>query len=324
MKSARHDNAERPFCKMQALGNDFVLLDARSRAPSATDAMNMTMPMPDTLAIKRISARRHGIGCDQLLVLTEPTHPQDAFELTIFNPDASLAQACGNGTRCVARYVFDHDKNFQGQRKLSLRVAGQRLRVERLSERMVAVDMGVPKFSASALGLTKPCRTETLPLALPLGLPLALPRASASKGCPPADGVSKEKAYGVSMGNPHAVFFSDKSDARLKQDLLRYGASLEKHPLFGEGANISFARCEEGGREVRLFVWERGAGNTRACGSAACATLVAGVRRGLLQREACVRMEGGDLLLAWQSDSAPVVMTGPADYAFFGTTLLFT
>ncbi len=310
MKSARHDSAEIPFCKMQALGNDFVLLDARRRARSATDAMsmNMTMPMPDTLAIKRISARRHGIGCDQLLVLTEPTHPQDAFELTIFNPDASLAQACGNGTRCVARYVFDHDKNFQGQRKLSLRVAGQRLRVERLSERMVAVDMGVPKFSAAALGLTKPCRTETLPLTLPL--------ASARKGYGPA--------YGVSMGNPHAVFFSDKSDARLKQDLLRYGASLEKHPLFGEGANISFARCEEGGREVRLFVWERGAGNTRACGSAACATLVAGVRRGLLQREACVRMEGGDLLLAWQSDSAPVVMTGPADYAFFGTTLLFT
>ena len=307
MKFARHDNAEIPFCKMQGLGNDFVLIDARRAA-------NNIRPdtMLDSLAIKRTAERRHGIGCDQLLVLTKPTHAEDAFDLTIFNPDASRAQACGNGTRCVARYVFDHDKRYKGKRKLSLCVAGQRLRVERLSERVVAVEMGVPKFSAETLGLTKPCRNQTLPLSLPL-----------------AQNIYKQgydKPVGVSMGNPHAVFFSHKSDARLKQDLLRHGAKLEKHPLFRFGANISFARCEASGAkesaEVSLFVWERGAGNTRACGSAACATLVAGVRRGLLQREACVRMEGGDLLLAWRSDDAPVVMTGPADYAFFGTTHL--
>ncbi len=288
-----------PFCKMQALGNDFVILDARQSHALANR-------MPDSLAIQRTAERRFGIGCDQLLVLTKPTHAEDTFDMTIFNPDASQAQACGNGTRCVARYVFDHDNIFQNKRtdeqKLSLRVAGQRLQVERLSERMVAVEMGIPKFSAKALTLTKPCRSEALPLALNIE--------------------GYEKAFGVSMGNPHAVFFSNKSDARMKQDLLQHGASLEKHPLFRMHANISFARCEKDGGAVRLFVWERGAGNTHACGSAACATLVAGIRQGLLQRKACVRMEGGDLLLAWQHDRAPVVMTGPADYAFFGTTHL--
>ena len=299
------NNAEVPFCKMQALGNDFVLLDARNTSDSLHDSF------ADSFAIRQSAQRRHGIGYDQLLLLTNPTHAEDAFDLTIFNPDASQAQACGNGTRCVARYVFDYDKNFKGKRTLSLWVAGRRLRVERLSERTLAVEMGLPKFSASALDLTKPCRTESLPL--------ALASKNFEKGY--------DKAFGVSMGNPHAVFFCDKPDAQIKQDLLRHGASLEKHPLFRSSANISFARCEEASEnraseEVRLFVWERGAGNTRACGSAACATLVAGIRRGLLQREACVRMEGGDLLLAWKSDRAPVVMTGPADYAFFGTTHL--
>ncbi len=312
MRTAHHHSSQTPFCKMHALGNDFVILDARNTMPA-------TMPatMPDSLAIRRIADRRHGIGCDQLLVLTKPTHKKDALDMTIFNPDASQAQACGNGTRCVARYVFDFDKNFQrnkkenekSSQKLSLRVAGQRLQVERLSERIVAVAMGVPKFSATALGLTKACRTEALPLAF--------------------KNKDYGKAFGVSIGNPHAVFFCQKSDARIKQDLLQHGASLEKHPLFREGANISFARIEKTAKEVKakditLFVWERGAGNTHACGSAACATLVAGIRQGLLQREARVRMEGGDLLLAWQNDSAQVTMTGPADYAFFGTTHLLS
>ena len=308
MKYPHHNNPQTPFCKMHALGNDFVILDARNNTQN-------TMPatMPDSLAIRRIADRRHGIGCDQLLVLTKPTHKKDTLNMTIFNPDASQAQACGNGTRCVARYVFDFDKNFQRNKKkpqkLSLHIAGQSLQVERLSERMVTVAMGMPKFSATALGLTKTCRTEALPLAL----------KSKDYG----------KAFGVSIGNPHAVFFCQKSDARMKQDLLQHGASLEKHPLFREGANISFARIEKTakeakGKDITLFVWERGAGNTHACGSAACATLVAGIRQGLLHREARVRMEGGDLLLAWQNDSAQVSMTGPADYSFFGTTHLLS
>ena len=293
---AQGNHAQAPFCKMHGLGNDFVLLDRR-RESRADDRL-----FPDALAIRRVAARCHGIGCDQLLVLTKPENDNDAFTMTIFNPDASEAQACGNGTRCAARYVFDHDKALRHQRTLSLFVAGQRLRAERLSERFIAVEMGVPKFSAETLGLTKPCRHEALPLAI--------------------DKKNYDQPFGVSMGNPHAVFFSRHSDARLKQDLLRHGATLEKNPLFRFGANISFARCEKGGFEATLFVWERGAGNTQACGSAACATLVAGVRRGLLQRETCVHLEGGDLHLAWQHERAPVVMTGPADYAFFGNTHL--
>ena len=313
MKFARNDSARVPFCKMHGLGNDFVLIDARQGTHATNsiehdsiehDSIEYDLAMLDSLAVQRIAQRSRGIGFDQLLVMTKPKNKTDAFDMTIFNPDASQAQACGNGTRCAARYVFDHDRTFRRRRTLSLFVAGQRLHAERLSERMIAVEMGVPKFSAEALGLTKPCRSEAL----------ALTHDKFGKGY--------DKPFGVSMGNPHAVFFSEKSDARLKQDLLQHGIKMEKHPLFRFGANISFARAEEGGRAVKLFVWERGAGNTHACGSAACATVVAGVRRGLLQREVCVRMEGGDLDLAWRSDSAPVVMTGPADYAFFGTTHL--
>lgn len=264
-----------PFRKMHGLGNDFVVLDARTR-PLALS--------PE--AIRRIGDRHRGVGFDQLVVI-EPARNGGDARVSFYNPDGGEAGACGNGTRCAARLLLDE----LGRDRIILESAPGPLPAERLADGRVRVAMSVPRFGWRDIPLAVPCDTLSLPLDRP-----PLPRPAA-----------------VSMGNPHAVFFVENVRAL---DVAALGAELEAHAMFPERANIGFAQMH-GRRVMRLRVFERGAGLTLACGSGACAAVVAAVRRGLAEPAVRVFVDGGELLIEW-SGEGPVLMTGPATLAFEG------
>ncbi len=234
--------------------------------------------------ISRIGDRRHGVGFDQLLCL-EPSDKADVF-MRVFNPDGSESGACGNGTRCVARLMMEE----HGLSRVSIET---RAGVLESSPGLqgYTVDMGKPGQSWDEIPLAS--AMDTLSLDIEAG-PLKQPTA-------------------VSMGNPHAVFFVDDAEAA---PLDVFGPDLEQHPIFPKRANISVAEVRD--REtIRLRVFERGAGMTLACGSGACAALVAAVRRGLTAHTASVILDGGRLRITWGEDGR-VKMTGPATHAFKG------
>ncbi|MEK0084772.1 diaminopimelate epimerase [Benzoatithermus flavus] len=263
------------FLKMHGCGNDFVVLDAR-RAPLALTPAQ----------VRRIADRHRGVGCDQL-VLLEPAADADV-RLRFLNSDGSESGACGNGTRCAARLLFEEG----AQGPLSIVVGERRLVAERLADGRIAVAMGEPRFDWRQIPLAEPCDTKALPIAVE-GLP---------------------RPVAVSMGNPHAVFFV-RDLASL--DVPRLGALLERHPLFPERANIGFAQALAPGR-FRLRVFERGAGLTLACGSGACAAMVAARRLGLAGDTAELILDGGTLEIRWPGNGS-VVMIGPAAQVFSGT-----
>jgi diaminopimelate epimerase len=265
------------FLKMHGCGNDFVVLDERRGALGIT---------PTRAAA--IADRRTGVGCDQFIVIEPPPANADADAfMRIRNPDGSEAGACGNATRCVA-YLLAHET---GRLTQIIRTSSGDLRAEVLADGSVRVDMGPAKLDWSEIPLARPM--DTLHLDLALG-PLSDPAAA-------------------SMGNPHATFFvGDLSDLPVAE----LGPRLEHDPLFPERANIGFAQVLAPDR-IRLRVWERGAGLTRACGSGACAALVNAHRRGLTGRRATLEMGGGDLTIEW-CDDGHVLMTGPVATAFTG------
>ena len=235
--------------------------------------------------IRQIADRRRGVGFDQLLLL-EPSDEANVF-MRVYNPDGSEAGACGNGTRCVARLMMEE----QGLSRVAVETtAGVLEAVPGL--RGYTVNMGRPGLGWDEIPLVKP--TDTLHLDIELG-PLSRPTA-------------------VSMGNPHAVFFVEDAEA-IELDSL--GPELERHPLFPERANIGIAQVLDD-RSIRLRVFERGAGITNACGSGACAAVVAGIRRDLLRQTASVKLDGGVLRITWEDDGK-VAMTGPASHSFKGT-----
>lgn len=268
----------RPFVKMHGLGNDFVVVDAR-RMPFRLDGD----------AARRIADRREGVGCDQIIVM-EPPSPggeADVF-MRIRNADGGEVAACGNATRCVAARVMAET----GRDRVGVETLAGVLPAWDAGGGRVSVDMGVPRLDWRDIPLARGMDTLRLDLALEtLRDPVA-----------------------VSMGNPHAVFFVPDAEA---VDLARLGPKLEHDPLFPERANISVAQVQAGGR-IRLRAWERGAGVTRACGTAACAAAVAGVRRGLTARRVPVLVDGGELELYWREDDDHVIMTGPAAESFTG------
>ncbi len=265
------------FVKMHGLGNDFVIIDARERAA----------PLP-TCLVRRIADRRVGVGCDQLIRL-EPSITGDAF-MRIWNPDGSEAEACGNGTRCVARLLMEES----GRDDADIETRSGLLKARRRGLEMFDVDMGRPRFGWRDVPLASPSDT----LQVDLGDAAASP------------------ATCVSIGNPHAVLFVEDCNA---VDLAATGPLLERHSLFPHRANISFATVETNSR-VRARVWERGAGATLACGSAACAIAVAGHRRGLTQRHVTVVLPGGDLDLDWR-ENGHVHLAGPARLVCRGTLM---
>jgi diaminopimelate epimerase len=242
----------------------------------------------EPVAVRALADRHTGIGFDQLILIERPRDPAAQIFVRILNADGSEVGACGNGASCVARLIAEET----GDKQVRLETLAGRLDAELLPDRRVAVDMG-------------PARTfwRDIPLARAMD---TLYADLATGGLP--DPVC------TNIGNPHATFFVDDADA---VDLAKLGPVLEHDEMFPERANIGFATVR-GPERIRLRVWERGAGITQACGSGACAALVAAHRRGLTARHATVTLDGGDLDIVWRLDGH-VVMTGPATLAFEGS-----
>lgn len=237
--------------------------------------------------IRAIADRREGVGCDQLIVMEPPRDSQADVFMRIYNADGTESGACGNATRCIARLIMDEKSVSQ---VIVETVAGL-LDAEEAGRGLVAVDMGPARLDWREIPLAE--ARDTLHLGLAAG-PLRDP-------------------VGVGMGNPHAVFFVDDVAA---VDLEKLGPGLETDPLFPEYCNIEAAQVISP-TTIRMRVWERGSGVTRACGTGACATLVAAARRGLTGRKADVILDGGALSIEWQPDGH-VLMTGPVAFSFRG------
>ena len=243
---------------------------------------------PGADQVRAIAHRRTGIGCDQLIVLRAPADGSADAAIAIHNADGGEVEACGNATRCVAWMAMEE----AGRDTARLETAAGTLAARRAGPLSVTVDMGEPRFDWRDIPLVSAEDTLHLPL---------------SRG-PLADPVA------VNMGNPHAVFFVDDADS---VDLGALGPLLEHDPMFPERANIGVAE-PRGEDRMRLRVWERGAGLTMACGTGACAALVAANRRGLMDRRATMELDGGPLEIAWGEDGR-VTMTGPVAVSFRGT-----
>jgi diaminopimelate epimerase len=238
-------------------------------------------------AVRAVADRRTGVGCDQLIVIEPPRTPGTAAFMRIRNADGSEVAACGNASRCVAALLMAE----AGRDRVTLETRAGRLEAGRRADVHVTVDMGVAKLDWQEIPLAGPADTNALEIGQgPLSRPVA-----------------------VSMGNPHAVFFVPDAEAVALSEV---GPVLEHHPMFPERANIEVAQVLGPGR-LRMRVWERGTGITRACGTGACAVLVAAARRGLTGRSAEVVLDGGRLEITWRDDGH-VLMTGPAATSFSG------
>lgn len=242
---------------------------------------------PSLSQARSIADRRLGVGCDQLLIMEPPRNGAADIFLSIRNPDGTEVGACGNGTRCVARLLMAES----GRSEVTIETLGGLLKAQAVGAEEVAVDMGPARLDWQEIPLAR--AEDTLHLDLSLGA-LSDPVA-------------------VNMGNPHAVFFVPDAEA---VPLAELGPQLEHNPLFPERANIGIVQVLSRSR-LRFRVWERGTGITRACGSGACAAIVAAVRRDLAEREATILLDGGELTIAWRADGH-VIMTGPVTTAFSG------
>ena len=268
------------FRKMNGLGNDFVVLDARAH-PLALKAAQ----------IAAIADRNRGIGCDQVIAL-EPSDFADVF-MRIWNADGGEVGACGNAARCVAALLVAE----RGSPHVSIETESGMLAATVAKDGSVTIDMGTPRFEWNEIPLSQPF-ADTRAVELPQFAGLGLGAASM-----------------VNVGNPHCIFFVQNIEAH---DLARFGPKLEHDPLFPERANISVAQVT-GPSSLRLRTWERGAGLTRACGTAACAAAVAAARSGLTGRHVTVTLPGGDLVIDWRENDDHILMTGPFALDYQGT-----
>lgn len=267
------------FRKMNGLGNDFVVVDRRRVGLDLTEN-----------AVRAIADRKTGIGCDQLIAL-DGSESADVL-MRIWNADGGEVAACGNAARCVAAVLADE----LGRADVSIETEDQVLGAHLGQDGQVTIDMGAPRLAWDEIPLSRPFEdTRRIDLQTSLAPSLQGPAV-------------------VNMGNPHAIFFVDDVEAI---DLEEVGPALEHHPVFPQRANISIAQVRAPDR-VTLRTWERGAGLTRACGTAACAAAVASVRRGLTDRNVVVALPGGDLAIAWREADDHVLMTGPYALDFEG------
>ena len=266
-----------PFRKMQGLGNDFVVFDARKQA----------VPMTPSRA-KAIADRHFGVGCDTLALIT-PGDAQVDARLRFFNADGGEVESCGNATRCVARLLMDE----RGLARVKLDSKGGMLVCSDAGHGLVTVDVGTPKFDWR-------------------DIPLAEAADTAALSIPVEDATISATA--VLMGNPHCILFVDDAE---NAPLTELGPKLETHKLFPTRINVEFAQVHDP-RHIRMRVWERGVGVTLACGTGACATAVAAMRKGLVERKVEVELDGGKLTLEWREEDGHVWMTGPGKTVFLG------
>ena len=271
------------FTKLHGLGNDFILVDAFHQA----------VPEPGALAA-RLCDRHFGVGADGL-ILALPSSLADA-RMGYYNSDGTTAEMCGNGIRCLGRFLYDTGlcRKTSMTIETGAGVLSLALDIGDAGVRAITVDMGAPVFD-----------------------PAAIPVAAADNVVTLETEGRALRFFCVSMGNPHAVTFDLYPDEALFR---RLGPQLESHPLFPRKANVEFCRADgDGGASVK--VWERGDGPTLACGTGACAVLAAGVRQGLLPREAPIRLPGGTLIIRW-AENGRIFMTGPAEAVFQGECAL--
>ena len=275
----------RPFVKMNGLGNDFVVVEAGNAPGDAA-----FRPAPEQ--VRAWAARDgSGVGFDQLIAI-EPSDAGDAF-MRVWNADGSEVETCGNALRCVGWLMMEAG----GRDGVAIDTLGGLTRAFRAGDRRVSVDMGEPGLDWTDIPLAE--KMDTRGIELQVG---------------PIDAPLYHTPGAVSMGNPHVVFFVPDAEAA---PVVEVGSMIERHPLFPEGVNVGFAQAK-GRDRIRLRVWERGSGLTRACGTGACAALVAAHRRGLVDRRATLELDGGPLEVEWRDDNH-VVMTGPVEIEFTGT-----
>ncbi len=269
------------FTKMHGLGNDFVVIDAVNQAVSLNAEQ-----------VRSLADRRFGIGCDQLLLVEPPGAEGVDFRYRIFNADGSEVQQCGNGARCFARFV--RDKGLTDKDEIVVETASGVITLYIESDGMVRVNMGVPNFTPAALPFEAADESD--------GYELALDDDTLSIGA-------------VSMGNPHAVLQVEDIDSAPVDEL---GPRLESHPRFPERVNVGFMQVLSADH-IRLRVYERGAAETLACGTGACAAVAVGRRWGELADEVTVSLPGGDLRIRWAGEGEPLWMIGPVATVFEGT-----
>ncbi len=268
------------FTKMHGLGNDFVVFDGIRQRIDLTPQQR-----------RLLADRRLGVGCDQILVIERPTRADADFRYRIYNADGGEVEQCGNGARCFVQFVRDH--GHTEATRIRVETAVGIIVPEVAAGGAVTVDMGIPRFAPSEI----PFVADTDAVVQPLDL----------------DGETIEVTV-VSMGNPHAVQVVTDVDAA---PVATQGPRLEHHPRFPQRVNAGYMQVVDRAT-IRLRVWERGAGETPACGTGACAAVVAGIRRGLLDASVRVQTRGGELTIAWPGAGAPVAMTGPATTSFEG------
>ncbi|MGB8316271.1 MAG: diaminopimelate epimerase [Aestuariivirga sp.] len=274
-------DAALPFRKMNGLGNDFVVLDGRDRVISMDD-----------VKARAIADRTTGIGCDQVIVIKKSDVAD--VRMLVWNKGGGQVESCGNASRCIADMLFDENKSTSA----TIDTLGGFLVTRKAGDRLVTVDNGVPKFDWKDIPLSEPFH-DTRHIELQVG---------------PIDAPLIHSPSVVNVGNPHCIFWVDDLDV---VDLSKVGPMLEHHHLFPQRANISLARVDARGH-VTLKVWERGAGLTKACGTAACAVMAAGGRIKIIDRKCRITLPGGDLFMEWRGSDDHVLMTGPVAYEFDG------
>jgi diaminopimelate epimerase len=272
------------FTKMQGAGNDFVVIDAIRQSVSLTPEQ-----------IRFLADRHFGVGCDQLLLVEKPTVPDADFRYRIFNADGGEVEQCGNGARCFVRFV--HDQQLTTKREIRVETARGIIFPRLENDGQVTVDMGAPRFIPSDIPFVAAERTLTYALEV--------------------DGTPVEISA-VSMGNPHAVQLVDNVDTA---PVTEQGPLIEHHARFPQRVNAGFMQLVND-HHIRLRVYERGSGETLACGTGACAAAVTGIRLNKLISPVTVAMRGGELTIRWDGGNNPVLMTGPAVTVFDGEITL--
>jgi diaminopimelate epimerase len=269
------------FSKMHGLGNDFVVINAIDQQVELSHSQ-----------VRFLADRHVGVGCDQLLLVEASVSAEADFRYRIFNADGGEVSQCGNGARCFARFV--RDKGLSDKDTIAVETASGLIYPTIQADGLVTVDMGKPQFEPSKIPFEAEEQATTYMVAVP--------------------GHGKVEIAALSMGNPHAVMLVDDVDTAPVQEM---GSLMESHTQFPERVNVGFMQLLDSSH-IRLRVFERGAGETSACGTGACAAVVSGIRRGLLSNEVTVSLPGGELHINWPDEDDTVTMTGPAEHVFDG------
>lgn len=269
------------FTKMHGTGNDFVVIDLITQ--------HYKLRARD---IRKLADRHFGIGCDQLLVVEPPQDANVDFRYRIYNADGEEVEQCGNGARCFARFV--REKKLTGKRVISVETAAGVIELRVRPENEVEVQMGVPEFEPGKIPFLASSRAISYPLMV---------------------GEQELEIGALSMGNPHAIV---RVDSASKADVAHLGPLIESHPDFPRRVNAGFMEVVSK-HKIRLRVYERGVGETLACGTGACAAVVYGITRGWLRESVTVVLSGGKLSVSWAGEGQPVIMTGPTAVVFEGT-----